>query len=336
MRGENFNRGILNELLGEPVRKTLEDRKKEYRIIFELLGGKPRINVKEVASILDSDRHSASNRLKEAFTLGYVLRPQVRKRSYQNMEEYMYFMQCDNPLDTFEKYGNDESVMYRAVMGGPVNFWMITTEERNIDDDVVVKGLRSDYYVAVAPEITWDDSITRIHAKINEFDPETYSPQKKIQTHWNEFIEWDEEDEKIFDAFQYDLRRKLTPIMKENLISGEKIYKWLDRLNETCTMYTQFFPEGISNYDPYVLMVDTPYEDFIIDLFSQFPTSTMFFRVHNHLFCYISVRKTCVKKVTGPLRSIEDLEVPYILRVLEQKRYIENWWYSSVEYYCHK
>jgi len=323
-------------VLGDAVRKTLEDRKREYRIIYELVDSKPRINVKDVASILDSDRHSTSNRLKEAFTLGYVLKPQVRKRSYQNMKEYMYFLQCENPLDTFEKYRNDETVVYQAVMGGPTNLWMITTKERDVDGSIMVKGLRSDYYVACAPEVTWEDSIAKIHTKISQFDPELYYPQKRIQTHWNEFIQWDEEDEKLFDAFQYNLRRKLTPIMKENLISGEKIYKWFDRLNETCTMYTQFFPEGIGNYDPYVLVVDTHYEDFVIDLFSQFPTSTLFFRVQDHLFCYLSVRKACLKKIAGPIKSIEDLKIPFILRILNQKGYISTWWYSSLEYYCHR
>lgn len=316
------------------VRKTLEDRKKEYRIIYELLEDKPRINVKNIASILDSDRHSASNRLKELFTHGYASKPQIRKRSYQNMKEYMYFVHDETPHDIFEKYCNHEKVVYLAVMGGIPNFWMITHER--IDINAEIKGPRSDYRVSFAPDTPWHDAMERIHTRIKEFDPQSYEPQNTIQTHWNETIRWDEEDEKLYNAFQYDLRRKLTPVMKGNLISGEKIYKWFNRLHETCTVYTQFYPEGIDQYDPYLLMVDTDYEDFIIDLFSQFPTSSIFFTVEKKLFCFCNVKSTYLKRVTRPVNGIEDLEIPLIFKILKQKEYIRNWGYSSIEYYYQK
>jgi hypothetical protein len=149
-------------------------------------------------------------------------------------------------------------------------------------------------------------------------------------------MEWDEEDEKLYNAFQYDLRRKLTPVMKENLISGEKIYKWFSRLHETCTIYTQFYPDGIDQYDPYLLTIDTEYEDFVIDLFSQFPTSSTFFTVEEKLFCFCNAKSTYLRRVTRPVNGIEDLEIPLIFKILKQKKYINTWGYSSIEYYYQK
>lgn len=314
------------------VRKSLEDRKREYRIIYELLEDQPRINIKTIASILDSDRHSASNRLKEIFSYGYALKPQIRKRSYQNMKEYMYFLQHQNPQDAFEKYSNREEVVYLAVLGGSPNFWMITRKPLDVRASVV-EGPRSDYVVPTAPEATWDDAFRRIHTKIEEFDPVSYQPHNMIQNHWDECIEWNDEDEKLYNAFQYDLRKKLSPVMKENLISGEKIYKWFDRLEETCTVFTHFFPDGIDAYDPYLLTVDTDYEDFILDLFSQFPTTCTFFKIGERLFCSCYVKRTYLKRVTGPVNGIEDLEIPLIFKILKNRGYVTNWASLSIDYY---
>lgn len=314
------------------MRKTLETRKKEYRTIYELLRGKPRTSTKNVASFLESDRRSASNRLKEAFSLGYVLKPRVEKRSYQNLKEHVYFLQHRNPLEAFEAYKDLEGVRFCAVLGGPATFWMITTEDLEAQN-TMVKGLRSDYHVAFAPEIGWDDALRVIHKKIEAFKPEYYLPRRMIQTHWNKLTEWDEEDEKLFCAFQHDLTKKLNPIMKENLISGQKIYEWFKRLNETCTVYTQFFPEGISAYEPYVFAMETDYEDFVIDVFSQFPTSPLFFRTGQTLFCSSHVKSGYMKKTAGPMERVEELGIPFILKTLQKKGYISRWWYSSVEFW---
>lgn len=314
------------------VRKSLEDRKREYRIIYELLENQPRTNVKFIASILDSDRHSASKRLKEFFSHGYALKPQIRKRSYKNMEEYMYFLQCENPQDAFEKYSNCEEVRYLAVLGGSPNFWMISREPLDVGA-AVTEGPRSDYIVPLAPEVTWDDAFRKIRTRIEEFNPETYQPRNVVQTHWNEFTEWNDEDEKLYNAFQYDLRRKLSPVMKENLISGEKIYKWFDRLGETCTVFTHFFPDGIDSYDPYLLTIDTEYEDFILDLLSRFPTTSMFFKIGERLFCSCSIKRTYLKRVAGPVNGIEDLEIPLIFKILKNRGYVTTWSSLSIEYY---
>lgn len=72
---------------------ALEERKKQYRIIFEVLwSGNPRIYAKDVASILHVDPRAASRRMTEAYDLGYVSKLQVRMRSYENTKEYVYFV----------------------------------------------------------------------------------------------------------------------------------------------------------------------------------------------------------------------------------------------------
>lgn len=68
--------------------------------------------------------------------------------------------------------------------------------------------------------------------------------------------------------------------------------------------FTRYFPEGAKAYDPYLFVFETDYEDFIVDLFSELPTSTFFFKVSDKLLMSGRMIKTSVRKV--------DLEMPDI------------------------
>ena len=127
--------------------------------------------------------------------------------------------------------------------------------------------------------------------KVEKFNPTEYEPKELIKTHWNEAAEWDTEFEILYKELKYDLRKKQTPIRKKYLISGSKIKKWFEKLSEYCTIATSYFPKSFSVYAPYLLMVETDYEDFIVELFSELPTSSFFFKVSDKLFLYIFVNR---------------------------------------------
>ena len=71
----------------------------------------------------------------------------------------MYFVKCEDPDSLYQKYRKDENVILHALMYGFANLWVISSKEMDIEGDIAVEGLRSDYYVAFAPDHSWDDSI---------------------------------------------------------------------------------------------------------------------------------------------------------------------------------
>jgi len=83
---------------------SLEQKRKDYRLIYEFVYRTPRIQVRDVASLLGVDRNTASRRMREAFELGYVTKPQVRRKSFRNFAEYVYFLNEKNLYGTFYKY----------------------------------------------------------------------------------------------------------------------------------------------------------------------------------------------------------------------------------------
>jgi len=315
---------------------SLEHRKKQYRTIYETLDRKPRIYVKDVARRLGVDPRTASRRMIEAYDLGIVSKSQVRKRSHANTKEYVYFVRCEYPHGMYQEYSERMDVIYHAVTGGFADLWIISKERIDIEGDVLIEGPRSDYYTAFAPNHSWDAAIQIMNRKAEEFNPDDYSPKGIIKTHWNEITEWDIEDELLYRYFKYNLRKPFTPVMKEYLISNGKIYKWLNRLSECCTVSVRYFPEGASAYDPYLLMFETDYEDFIIDLFSELPTSSFFFKVADKLFMYANVDRYSLRRMGLNMSDVSQLHIPLLVDDLLKKGILRRGVDSLVKYSCSK
>jgi hypothetical protein len=68
-----------------------EDKEKDFRKIYEVLCDEPRVFKNKLADILGLNRRTALKRFNEAIKKGYVLMPQIRKRSYANLKEHVYF-----------------------------------------------------------------------------------------------------------------------------------------------------------------------------------------------------------------------------------------------------
>jgi hypothetical protein len=322
--------------MGQPSQSKDEQKKNQYRTIYESIFDTPRVYVKDITSRLHVNPRTTSKRMHEAFSLGYVAGPHLRKRSYANMKEYVYFANCNNSFETYLHYSKNMNVVYHAKLVGFANTWIVSNKKLDIDGDIIVKGPRSDYYVPFTPSHSWSESMVLMQKKVDAFNPEEYEPERIIKTHWDETVPWDQEDETLFREFKYDSRGALTPIMKKSLISGQKIYEFMEKLQQCCTVITFYFPEGISVYDPYLFVFETDYEDFIINMFSELPTSPFFFRVSNKLFMYAFVKSDLLRCGGLAMANIGQLRIPLLTRNLLKKGIIKREDHAVVEYHWSK
>ena len=316
------------------MRATDKEKRRQYRTIYRLLYENPRITLKDISKIIGV--FFGKNRLNEAFEQGRISIPQIRKKSSKNFSEYVYFANCEDPLELFLQYCEDQRVSYHAVMQGSPNLWVISKEEIVIDGDVLVGGLRSDYHISFAPNHSWGTSIKIMRGRVSNFDPEDYQPKGTIETHWDETIDWDEKDEELFIYFKYNMRKPLTPFIKESDITAEKIKKWLKRLPECCTIITRYYPETRAAYDPYIFIFETDYEDFIIDLFSELPTSCLFFKVSDKLILHAYVDREFLRKVGSDTNDIPQLHIPLLIRDLSKKGVLRRADWATVAYHYRK
>ena len=308
-----------------------EEHVRQYRIIFELLYRKYRICIKDIAKNLKVYPSTASRRLKESFSLGHVTGPQIRKRSHSNTKEYVYFIKCDNPARLYKEYINNMNITYHAEMIGFADLWVISNKKIKIDGDVIAEGFRSDYHYSFPPDHSWETTARLMKEKIENFNPENYKAQGIIKTLWNRSIKWDPEYEILYREFKYNFRSKITPIMKKHHISGEKIYEWIGKISDYCTVSISYFPETLSAYDAYLFMVDTEYEDFIIDLFSELPTTSFFFKVSNKLFMYLHAARYFVRSHDRQT-ALKTMCIPLLVEELSERRILKSKAVSVIQF----
>lgn len=309
----------------EGMRLKPEEKEKQYRVLYEALYRNPRVFKKDLVNLLHTNYASVRGRLEEAYEQGWLSRPQIRLRSYKNLGEHVYFLECENPASLFSQLVDNENVVYHALMCGATNLWIVSREKLSLPCGctVLIEGLRSDYHVSFAPNQTWDTGVKKMRKMIEEFDPEKYAPQGTIRAHWHETVEWDSEYEVLFREFNYDLSKPISPIMFKNLISWDKVDRWMKNLSTYCTTITHYYPGTISSYDPYLYVFETDYEDFLISLFSELPTSALFFRVSGRLFAYLHVKKEYARVVSSQIH-ITELQIPNVMINLRERGIIRD------------
>ncbi|MBU7027249.1 MAG: hypothetical protein HXS48_09925, partial [Theionarchaea archaeon] len=83
------------------MRYTLEEKRKQYRIIYDILFKEPRVPKKILREIFG---RIASIRFMEALDLEYIVGPEIRIRSFKNLGEYLYLLKCQDPDLSYLKY----------------------------------------------------------------------------------------------------------------------------------------------------------------------------------------------------------------------------------------
>jgi hypothetical protein len=318
------------------MRVTKKEKRKQYRIFFTVLNEYHRILPVNISKKTGIDRKTTSLRLEEAYEKGHIVGPHLRKKSYKNFIEYEYFVHCEDALESYLKYIEDQRISYHAVMDGFCNLWVVSKEKIIIEGDILVAGPRSDYHMSFPPDHSWDEAVQIMEKKVENFNEKKYEPEGIIKTHWDKPIEWDKEDELLFRKLKYDLRKPLTPIIKKFGTNTGKIEEWLKRLPETCNVLTSYFPNTISAYDPYIFMFKTDYEDFIIDLFSELPTSCLFFKVSGMLVLLAYMRRNLLRCIDHQPSSINKLQVPLLIRSLVKKGIVQKKDHAIVNYHWRK
>jgi hypothetical protein len=314
------------------VASPKDEEEKQFRVIYEALYDNPRIFKKDMGALLHIHPNSASSKMKKAIERGRVSNPQIRLRSFANLKEFAYFLICETPNKFFSESVDNEKITYHALTGGYTNLWVVSREKLDFSCSEVVSGPRSDYHISFAPYHSWETAIQNMRKMVKEFNPKDYVPQGIIKTHWNEKIEWDSEYEALFREFNYDLTKPISPVMRNNLISWTKVEKWMKNLSTHCTIMTGYYPGGIKSYDPYLFMLETDYEDFIVNLFSELPTTTLFFTVSDRLFAYIHVKREYIR-VTNSQIHITELHIPNLITDLLERGIILNECHGIVECY---
>ncbi|MBU6999102.1 MAG: hypothetical protein HXS42_15760 [Theionarchaea archaeon] len=278
---------------------------------------------------------SVGLRLREAVEKGYIVGPQIRKKSFSNFKTYVYLVNSMRALELFDEYIDDDHIFYHAILEGYCNLLVMSDMKLDIDG-TILGGVTSDYYIPCPTDQPWETASDNMWDMVRTFDPDTYTPKGYIKTHWDEKAEWSEQDEILFLEFKYDLRKPLQPLSRKTGIYMEEIKSFLAQLPEYCTVFTCYFQETIDSYDPYLYVFETDYEDFIIDLFSELPTTCWFQRVSDTLIAHLWTIRGRMRRIDIRRKNVPELQISLLTQELLKREIIKKENHTIFKFYGRK
>jgi hypothetical protein len=238
-----------------------------------------------------------------------IITPRLRRKSFSNFRDYIYFLQVKDPQDLYERCKKDQNKTYFSVHTGFCNFQMVSKTPLNPDGEIILSGPRSDYHVTIPPDSTFQEAGERMVKKLQMID--RFEPHESPLLFRQEPYEpWDDKDERLYEEFCNDLRKPLIHVMKKTGTYSDKIMNWIRSRNQFGHTITMFFPQGLHSYMPVTYALETEYDSLLIHLFSELPTPCIFYKIDSTLLVSIYLPFTLdgrilVRKIFSVLQKRE-------------------------------
>jgi len=143
----------------------------------------------------------------------------------------------------------------------------------------IMEGWREEVFTPKVTFTTWESCFTRMEDFVNQGE----SLEKSKITCNLSYPDWNEEEWKMYWYFRSNLRKKFCKLRKDYLISWRKYKEWKSTLKKYCTIMLEYYPEGYKAYDSITFCFRTDYENTLVELFSNFPTASFFYKVGEYL-----------------------------------------------------
>ena len=269
------------------MKSTFWPYSKDPYELFSLIIDNPRIPKLQMARIFHVNPLTLNRWWNAAIEKKIIIPPVFRRKSYSNFREYFYFLNVKDPHKLYELFQiKDLPLIYFSVHIGSWNFQIISREPLDFLENVLFSGPRSDYLVSIPPNRTFKDCNKKVNAILRNLDVLELR-ESPLTFHNEEYTPWDENDEAIYWNICNDLRKPFASVVKSSKTYNDKTWTWFknrDKFGDTITM---FFPEGETSYQVSLFCIDTEYDSLIIDIFSELPTSSVFYKICDQLMMCI-------------------------------------------------
>jgi hypothetical protein len=303
------------------VDRTFWNHTKSPYEMYSLLLEEPRIPKEQMARKLKVNKNTIYSWYDEAVEKRIIILPVLRRKSFVNFREYIYFLNVEHPHLLYEELQLNTDILYYCVQTGFANFQIYSKVPLDLEGEIILEGIRSDYIVTTPVECTFEQSIQKIKRKLEKLGvyKENSSPLKIRQERYSP---WDEKDEEIFWAVRNEMRKPFREIIREYDTYADKVLKWFRRCNEFGHIVTMYFPEGEGSYLPSLYSIKTEHDNVLIDIFSCLPTSSVFYRVDDRLIMLIHL----------PYLLDARLLARRVLSILKKRELVDDYTNSIVEY----
>jgi hypothetical protein len=302
------------------VKSTFWPHSIDPYILYTEVSQDPRIPIIHIARKLNVNPKTAEVWWRNAVEKKIIIPPIFRRKSFLNFREHFYFIRTKDPHESFQRLKSMEDIMYCTVQTGFADMQVVSRAPLTLREDVVLKGQRSDYYVTTPKNHTFEKASRAIDEKLKTIDEMEFLPSPLIFRK-EDYSPWDDLDEAIYLSLNGNLRKPWAHVLKESGAYNDKIMKWFRRRDKFGHTITMYFPEGERAYQSSVFALETQHDRLIIDLFSELPSSSVFYRLDKYLIMtlYVSfplIAKSMVRRVLSCLQK-KELMGEYINSIIE-------------------
>lgn len=289
-------------------RLTREEKLRRYHAIFDQIYMNPRVHVHEISKNVKIARNTVSSYLDHMYEEEIIFGPELRLKYYPGLNKYLHLVKFDDPYAAFDELQRIPEIDYCSMFLGDWNVLFMCDGEYDPSyisgfEHEVFCGKRGDIDTPRAPLTDWKPAFRKIRSKITDFESDGRIMREFTS---NGMPPWDEEEWTLFQEYEYDFRKKVTPVLRKHLISSDKFYKWIRTLPTYTTIILEFYPDGHGNYTHFGFLLKTDYPEAAISVLSNLPTSILCIRVEEGVMAYLSIKSdTSFEDLSATLRQMK-------------------------------
>jgi len=274
-----------------------ETRLHNYYKIFEQIHEISTISINDIAENTGLSRNTVSKYLKEMYNLNIIMGPHLRVNPHANYKEYVYLMNFSDPWLVFKGLNQFPHVLYHSITFGDWNTMVVTDNLLDFSrlksfQTIVYQGVRG-YSYTPKPEFTaWDECFKHLNEHITQYVPVPVHKNKKLLAP----LPWGEDEWKLFHSFKYNVRKKVTPLLRTINVRYESYLKWAATLEAHSTVHTGFYPDGYTTYLSCCFLV-SGCQSTVKSLFSHFPTTPFIMEINSNVLVFITMPSLETRKL---------------------------------------
>ncbi len=276
---------------------TRKRRIENYFKVYEQVYEDPFLSIYNISQNTRLSRNTVAKYLNEMYKFGILRGPQLHMKATSNYREYVYLLNFSDPQLCFRGLRNFPHVLYHALTFGDFNTTVVT--DRPLDFSILVgfqkmvyQGVKDCVYTPKAVVTTWDESFRECHEQVSAFTPR--GPEYKHRQLTS--LPWSKDEWTLFHALKYNLRQRVTPLLRKIKVRYETYSAWMKTLEDHCTIHTGFYPQGYDNYNSHCFLFFTDYEESVKSLFSSFPVTPSLVEVGSQLLVFVNVTSSEISR----------------------------------------
>jgi len=291
-------KGLENRQMESGEQKSMGKQERYYQI-YEQIHETPDISVSQIAGNTGMARNTVVRLMEEMYGNHILFPPYLAMKPASNYAEYIHFLEFGGIDSVLPRLKRHPYVISYIQCKGAWNV-LVTASQlicfKDLAEDFCIPLYQRKRGLTITPKCSFKSSF------------EVTGESVEVKDILDLEIEWNKKEWTLYMLFKENMRRTVTPLLKEKKVCYKDYVTWKENLHEYCSVHTLFYPLGFYNYVHWFFLMETDIG--ISSLFEEWSCSCIFIEVGPFVLAHISVpvqEKEKLQKLSQHLWT--DLEI---------------------------